>query len=65
MSLPGNVEDKLNPVEDPSVGKVPLFKVILCHDNWAVRVSNIAPSALTKSYISLAGELPTSISVLS
>ena len=65
MSLPGTVVLKLRTVEDPAVGNKPLFKVILCQENCAESVSKTFPSAATKSYISLAGKVPTSISVLS
>ena len=56
---------KLKTVEEPAVGNKPLFKVTLCHENCAESVSKTFPSAETKSYISLAGKVPTSISVLS
>ena len=55
----------LKAVEAPSVGKRPLFNVTVCQLSPAERVSNTFPSAETKSYISLAGKVPTSISVLS
>ena len=47
------------------MGNSPLFKVTLCQDAWAEIVSNKFPSVATKSYISLAGNEPMSISVLS
>ena len=56
---------KLITVDEPAVGNKPLFKVTLCQVNWAESVSKIFPSAETKSYISKAGKVPTSISVLS
>ena len=64
-SLPGIVALKLKTVDEPDVGKSPLFKVTLCHEAWADKVSNKLPSAATKSYISLAGKVPISMSVLS
>ena len=36
-------------VDEPAVGNNPLFKVILCHENWTESVSKIFPSAETKS----------------
>ena len=65
MSLPGIVEVNVNDVDDPSVGKSPLLSVTLCHVKPKDKVSNTLPSAATKSYISLAGNVPISISVLS
>ena len=56
---------KLITVDEPAVGNNPLFKVTLCHENCTESVSKIFPSAETKSYISSAGKVPTSISVLS
>ena len=56
---------KLKAVEEPSVGNSPLFKVTLCQETPADKVSKRLPSAETKSYISLAGRVPISISVLS
>ena len=65
MSLTGSVADKDNAVEAPSVGNIPLFRVTLLHETEEVRVLNVVPSLFVKSQISLAGKVPTSISVLS
>ena len=52
-------------VEEPYVGNMPLFKVILDHTAWALKTSNTVPSDARKSAISLEGSEPGSISVLS
>ena len=65
MSLPGIVLWRKISIDDPLVGKSPLFKVILDQTIWAFNVSKILPSEVKKSFISLAGKLPSSISVFS
>ena len=65
ISLKGRVATNDIAVEDPSVGNIPLLRVTLLHDIEEVSVVKEVPSLFVKSQISLAGKLPTSISVLS
>ena len=65
MSLKGKVAKNNASVDAPSVGNIPLFKVILDHTAWAETVWKELPSSKRKSRISLTGKVPWSISVLS